>query len=173
MPGAAARARYRRLPGRMPLVRLAVNGASILWLGDDHLLEVNTVYYSESYKFFSYGDIQALLLRETSRGLVYNSVLGAFAAAFGLAGWSMSDPTARWVFFGVEGFWAVLLTINLLRGKTCRCHLQTAAGPQPLRSLNRLRPARKALRLLTEKVEAAQGALAPADAARQMDSRAR
>ena len=170
---ATVRPRYRRLPGRMPSLRLRVNGTSVLWLGDDHLLQVDTVYYTESYKRISFVDIQALLLRETPRGLVYSIILGVVAVGFGLAGWGMDDRIARNIFWGIGGVWVLLLIVNLGRGRTCRVHLQTAAGPHPLRSLNRVRPARKALRRITEKVETVQGALSPENAARQMDSRAR
>lgn len=140
----------------MPTLRLVSNASSFLWLGDDHLLQVDTVFYTERYRRFSYGDIQALLLRETARGLVYSAILGTLAAGSGLLFWSTEDPDARHVFIGVGVFWLALLLVNLFRGKTCHCHLQTAAGPHPLRSLNRVRPARKALKLITEKVEAAQ-----------------
>ena len=172
IPTDAARVRYRRLPGRTPSFQVTASGSSVLWLGDDHLLQVNRAHYTERYKRFSYGDIQALLLRETPRGLIYSFVLAALGAGFGLSGFAIHDPTGRGIFFGIGGFWVVLLLINLIRGDTCRCQLQTAAGPHLLPSLARLRPTRQALRLITEKVEAAQGALEPAEAARQMDSRA-
>ena len=157
----AARFRYRRLPGRMPLYRRLFYGLSGLWLGDDHLLQVNSVYFNESYRRFAYGDIQALLLRETSRGVVYSFALATLAAGFGLSGFGMGSAEARGVFFGIGGFWLILLMINLIRGNTCPCSLQTAAGPHPLPSLNRLRPAHKALRLLTERIETAQAAPGP------------
>ncbi len=149
--------RYRRLPGRTPSFRLVSNASSHLWLGDDHLLQVQISYFSEAYKRFAYGDIQALLLRETARGLMTTLLLGAFAAGGGLLAWGMDDETARWIFVGLGGFFFGLFAVNLSRGKTCRCHLQTAVGPHALPSLSRVRPARKALRLITERVEAAQG----------------
>ena len=155
-PPDAPRPRYRRLPGRVSTLRRAVGVASTLSLGDDHLLQVTVRLYTERYQRFAYGDIQALLLRETARGLVYNLVLGTFAAGSGLLAWNAEDADARRVLLGVGVFWLALLAVNLGRGKTCRCQLQTAAGPHPLPSLSRLRPARAAFRLVTEKVEAAQ-----------------
>ncbi len=155
-PPDAASFRHRRLPGRMPTLRLVSHASSRLWLGDDGLLQVDTVFFTEKYRRFAYGDIQALLLRETARGLVYSAVFGTLAAGCGLLAWSMDDPTTRHVFIGLGAFWLVLMIVNLIRGKTCRCQLQTAAGPHPLRSLNRVRLAQKALRLITEKVAAAQ-----------------
>ena len=151
--------RYRRLPGRTSTFRLVFNGSSRLWLGDDHLLQIQAGHTTETYQRFAYGDIQALLLRETSRGLVVTLILGALAAASGLLAWGMDDDSARWVFLGLAAAWLLLFVVNLIRGKTCRCQLQTASGPHPLPSLSRVRPARKALRLITEKVEAAQSTL--------------
>ena len=138
------------------MLRLVSNASSVLWLGDDHLLQVEVAFSTERYRRFSYVDIQALLLRETPRGWIYSVILGILAAGGGLLAWRWDDIIDRRVFIGLAAGWLILLGINLIRGKTCRCHLQTAAGPHLLPSLNRLRPARKAWRLLTEKVEAAQ-----------------
>ncbi len=140
----------------MPTFRLVSNATSVLWLGDDHLLQVEATLAAERYKRFSYGDIQALLLRETARGLVYSALLGTFAAGCALLAWGMEDPGTRRVFLGLAVIGLILLAVNLFRGGTCRCQLQTAAGPHLLPSLSRRRPARRALRLITEKVEGAQ-----------------
>lgn len=149
--------RYRRLPGRPPAFRLASNASSRLWLGDDHLLQVQTTYFSETYKRYAYGDIQALLLRETGRALVTNIILAVLATGSGLLLLTTTDEAGRGFCIGSAAFWVLLLIVNLGRGKTCRCQLQTAAGPHPLSSLSRVRPARRALRLIAEKVAAAQG----------------
>ena len=93
------------------------------------------------------------------------------AAGCWLLAWSTTgaDTTVREVFAGVGACWLALFAVNAVRGKTCRCQLQTAAGPRALPSLSRLRPARRAWRLILEKVDAAQGApLPPGDTARQM-----
>lgn len=156
-PDALQRSRYRRLPGRPAALRLFSRTSSVLWLGDDHLLQVEVALYTEHYRRFSYGDIQAILLRGTARGLVSSFISGVLAAVSGWLAWSAEDPGTRYVLVGLAALCLVVLAINLAFGKTCRCQLQTAAGPHPLSSLSRLRTARKALRLLTEKVEAAQG----------------
>ena len=143
---AADATRYRRLPGRSPVHRLIASLSNILWLGDDHLLHVETAFFQQTYRRFAYGDIQALLLRETPRGLAVNIVLGVLAAGCALIAWSTEgDGWTSRVFVGLAVFWVASFVVNVLRGKTCRCHLQTAAGPHALPSLNRVRPARRAV----------------------------
>ena len=150
------------------MFRLATNSSNVLWLGEDHLLQVESVYFNESYRRFAYGDIQALLLRQTPRALATNTTLGVLAVGSGLIAWGVTEAIARDIFIEIGGFWIALLVVNLLRGKTCRCHLQTAAGPHLLPSLSRVRPARRAWQLLTAKIDAAQDALPPVDLARQI-----
>ena len=160
---------YRRLPGRMPTLRTSNYGRRKLYLGETELLQVEAVFFMENYRRFAYEDIQFLLLRQTPRGLIWSVVLGVLAAGFGGLVWS-TDAFAGKVTFGVfAGIFVLLLLFNLVRGATCRCHLQTAVGPYPLPSLSRMRPARRALALIAERVTAAQGALTPADAAARVD----
>lgn len=150
----AARPKFRRLPGRVPQFTMGVvRRQSALWLGEDELVQVDTMFWREKTRRFAYADIHALLLRETPRGLIYSVVLGGLAAVFGLLAWGMESVGAQWVLSGVAGGFALLLVYNAARGGTCHCVLQTALGPQPLPSLARRRPSRKALRLITERVE--------------------
>ena len=97
-------------------------------------------------------------MRETPRGLICSVVLGGLAALFGLLAWGMESAGAQWILAGVGGVFALLLVYNAVRGGTCRCVLQTALGPQPLPSLARQQQSRKALRLITERVEGRQKA---------------
>ena len=161
---------YRRLPGRMTTFRVGSYGLRRLYLGADHLLQVEAVFCVENYRRFAYADIQSILLRQTQRGLILSSVLGVLAAVFGVLAWASSDsPPLVGFLAGTGGVLIFLLVVNLVRGTTCRCELQTAIGPQPLPTLNRLRTARKALALLTERIEAAQGALPPGEASVRID----
>ena len=160
---------YQKLPGQMPLVRAGDYGRKKLYLGETELLQVEAIFFVENYKRFAYEDIQSLLLRQTARGLIWSIVLGVLAAAFGLLAGSMDEPSAK-IFWGVvAGILVLLLIFNLVRGATCRCQLQTAVGPYPLPSLSRMRPARRALALIAERISAAQGTLTPADAAVRVD----
>lgn len=144
-------------------------GRRQLYLCEDELLQVETMYFMQNYRRFAYADIQSFLVRQTPRGLIYNVILGVLVAGGGVLAWSMEAPEFRWVWLGIAGFFGVLLLINLVRGATCRCQLQTAVGPHPLPTLSRMRTAQKALRLLGERIAAAQGALAPDDAASRVD----
>jgi len=146
---------YRRLPGR---IWLSVAGRHSLWLGPDHLLSVRSLHFTEEYRRFDYGDVQALLLRPTARRAVYAGVLGALTALLGLSVLASSGPVA--LIPAVPGGLALLLfAANWLRGPSCACQLRTAVHTEDLPSLRRVRPARKALGLLRERVEAVQGRL--------------
>ena len=153
----------------MALVRVGEYGRKKLYLGETELLQVEAIFFVENYKRFAYGDIQFLMLRQTARGLIWSIVLGVLAAGFGLLVLSTENHGGKIVWGVFAGIFVLLLLFNLVRGPTCRCHLQTAVGPYPLPTLNRVRPARRALKLIGEHVAAAQGALAPADAAARVD----
>ena len=82
---AATPVQYQRLPGG----GMARKGSSFiaatrttcrLWLGDDHLLQVESMGgYSETYKRFYFRDIQAIIVQRTRTWVVWNIVLGFFA----------------------------------------------------------------------------------------------
>ncbi len=155
----APRPTFRRLPGRMPQLTLGVvRRHSSLWLGEEELVQVDTVFWREKTRRFAYADVQALLLRETPRGLYYSVALGGLVALCGLLAWGSESAGARGVLAGMAAGFALLLVYNAVRGGTCRCVLQTALGPQPLPSLSRRRPARRALQMITERVEERQKA---------------
>lgn len=150
---------YMRLPGR---------GGSFykqsLWLGPDHLLSVTNRGYSEDYKRFYYRDVRAIQIRRTSAYAVINVVCGAFLmicvvvqllGAF-LWGWTEGAQVA---FALCTGLFATLCLVNVLLGPTCAVHLYTAVHNESMPSLNRLRSADKATRLLRAKIESVQGAL--------------
>jgi len=147
---------YRRLPGRGH----HLSGTSTLWLGPDHLLRVDSHRYAEDYKRFYYGDIQSIVLLPSTRR---QSILIAWAAVcVPLTLLALFSPGAWAVFLGcLAGLAGLMLAVNWLRGETCECRIQTAVQTEVLRSLNRLRTALKALRLLQPRVEAIQGKLGP------------
>ena len=160
---------YRKLPGRMPLVRASNYGRRKLYLGETELLQVEAIFFMESYRRFAYEDIQFFLLRQTPRGLVWSVVMGVVLAWFILLFVTTGDLAWKVAWGIFAGILVLLLLFNLVRGATCKCHLQTAVGPYPLPSLSRMRPARRALALIAERIAAVQGVLAPADAAARVD----
>ena len=135
-----------------------------LWLGAHHLLQVQSGVLREGYRRFAYRDIQSIGVRRTARGLVYNLILGATAAFFGLIAVGISASSASSVggivtTGGLGALCLALVVVNVLRGSTVRGDLRTAVGLYPLPSLSRMPPARRALELIAQRVEAAQGPL--------------
>ncbi|MDB6021130.1 MAG: hypothetical protein JWQ04_987 [Pedosphaera sp.] len=164
---AAKQKEYRRLPpffGRRRGVGLiSVSTTSCwLWLGKDHLLCIDRVWFKEDYKRFYFRDIQAIVIRKTENGRIANIVFGALAtppliaALVTSGGWQVA-------WFIVTGFFLALMLINFLYGPTSACHLRTAVQTEELPSLKRLRRARKVLARLRPLIAAAQGELASAE----------
>jgi hypothetical protein len=154
--------RYKRLPGRGPrargILRAFLTRCS-LYLGDDHLLAIDNHGFSEDYKRFYFADIQAVITRQTRRGATWNIVL-ALVIASTLPGVLFPKAEALRIFFWIVClFFLALLVINILRGPTCICHIITAVQADELPSLNRLRVARKVIRLLRSAIEKVQGTL--------------
>ena len=149
------RTSLRRLPGR------ALSGTRLyasyqLWLSPDFLLQAKNLPYSQEIQQFAYRDIQALEMCATSRWLIYNLVLGLPLLIMLLVAAFADDSGTRVGWLIAAGVWLLPVVINLMRGPTCHCLLQTALGPHALPSLSRRRPARRALAMIAERVEAAQ-----------------
>jgi hypothetical protein len=119
-----------------------------LWLGEDHLLSVESNGYSEEYKRYYFKEIQAIVSRRTAWGTVLNAVSGillaiSLMAAIGGFRDAPSPVSVTACLFGV--FFLLLLLWNLLRGPTCRCQLRTPVGIDELPALDRIRSVRKVL----------------------------
>lgn len=156
-----------RLPGRAARLRVDGSPGGTLWLGPHHLLQVQSGVWREGYRRFAYRDIQAIGVRRTVRGVVYNVVLGGFAALFGLIAVLIAVSKApsvggMVVVGGIGGCFLALMLINVLRGATVRGDLRTAVGLYPLPSLSRMGSAQRALELIRQRVDAAQGPLSEA-----------
>jgi hypothetical protein len=138
-----------------------------MFLGDDHLLCIDSTGFAEDYRRFYFADIQAILVRRTDRGKVWNLSLGIVAGVSGLIGLGLSGAGAI-TLWSIAGFFGLCLFINALRGPTCVCHLRTAVHGEELPSLNRLRIARRVLRRLKPLMDQSQGVLTPHDIELQM-----
>jgi len=147
--------KYKKLPGRKTNFLM---GYTTLWLGPDHLLLIDSKRFSEDYKRFYYGDIQAVIARKTAAGKIQNLFLALFAAFFAFLAYSIGKN--GYVFMGiVAGTFLLALFINSLRGPTCACHIQTAVQTEKLPSLDRFRYIRKTMKRLAPLIEKAQGSL--------------
>ena len=143
--------KYKRLPGR-PFTPYEVRS---LWLGSDHLLWVEAVFFKEHYKRFFYGDIQAIILQRTDTHMLWSFIWGALALICGLIAFLVpGTPYASAAFTTV---FLLALTINLAWGPSCTVYLQTAVQIQKLTSLKRVRSAQKAMARIKAQVEAVQG----------------
>ena len=63
-----------------------------LWLGDDHLLAVQSTGYSEEYTRFYLKDIQAIVSRRTISGTVWNAFFGFVVVMSLIGGLSAEEP---------------------------------------------------------------------------------
>lgn len=161
---------YRRLPGRgfrrQGIVSVTAR-RSRLWLGEDHLLLVESQYFAEEYRRFYFRDIQSIVLRKTETGKYFNLVWMSLAIPM-LAGVIASSGAWRI-------FWSILaiifggfLLLNTLYGPTCACQISTAVQSEELPSLKRLRRARKVMARLRPLIAEAQGQFEPGEANARM-----
>jgi hypothetical protein len=152
---------YQKLPGRG--VELASYGR--LYLGPDHLLQVVSNGYQESYKRFHFSDIQAIILQRTVVFPGLNWVFGALTSLC-LGGWLLEaingfgdGPTLPVLMGVLTVLCAGPLLLNLLLGPTCVCYLRTAVQIERLAALKRFRSAERVLDRLRPMIEAAQGTI--------------
>jgi hypothetical protein len=152
---------YQRLPGKYK----KFYSVRTLWQGADHLLSVDATLSAEYYKRFYYKDIQAVLVRRTDTGRLWNVLFGLFALVPGLlAALAVANdkPAGAGVGTIIAVLFLILLVLNIVRGPTCETLLQTAVQVEKLPSLGRLKAAKRALDRIRPRIEAAQGPLAVA-----------
>jgi hypothetical protein len=131
-------------------------------MGKDYLLHVVNRGYTEDYRRFYYRDIQAILMRQTRVGFILKIVLGLFAGtnllflALGRFVWSW-DAVALLPLAISAGFWSLCFLAEVAAGPTCVCHLRTAVQFEKLPSLFRVRKAKKAIAIMRNRIENAQG----------------
>jgi len=148
---------YQKLPGggtkRKAFLDVTRTRAS-LWMGKDHLLYQLSTGFTEDYKRFYYGDIQSIVVCKTMRFMVWNFVLSGIAIFCGLLAVALKHNIyASPVLYTVAFFFFLFFGINLAMGPTCICHLYTQVSEEELYSLKRIRTARKALKILTSRIE--------------------
>ncbi|MEO7794929.1 MAG: hypothetical protein ABIV06_09170 [Thermoanaerobaculia bacterium] len=156
---------YQRLPGRS----WGLLGRTSLWQGKDHILLVQSRGYSESYRRFYFGEIQALILRRTSRSRNGALVLlGLALLLFAAALLGTSSASLLWLIPGVPI--AIALVVLVLGGPSCTVHVRTAIETSELSALCRVRSAERSLARISALVEEIQGAATVADIALLGDS---
>jgi hypothetical protein len=150
--------KYKRLAGS----RCSLGKWHTLWLGEDHLLAVESNGYSEEYTRYYLKEIQAIVTRRSSWGMVLNIIaatLVAISLFAGIGGYE-NGPSPVSVTAGIFGaFFLLLLLWNLFRGPTCYCQLRTPVGIEKLHALDRIRSVRKVLEILRPLIGQLQGGI--------------
>jgi hypothetical protein len=153
---------------RLSRFRVAI-GLSSLWLGPDHILNVNSNGYIETYKRFYFRDIQAIIIQRTGRRAAWNGILAVPFLGFfiGLLAClsSLSENEAGSIV--CSSFLAVILfffVLNYILGPGCTCHIRTAVQIHRLPSVRRVPNAKHVLEKIRPLIAAAQGGELSAEA---------
>jgi hypothetical protein len=168
----ADRARnYQRLTGR----NYGGAGIATLWLGEGYLLQVGSMILAERYRRWYLREVQAIVMRRSSKRLAWNLVWGllsgmALAATAGFSGLAVAGEMPRegriflWVFAGIAGAFGLvgmlLVLINSWLGPTCVVFVQTPDGVHPLAAPTRQRSADALIARLRPLIETAQPPMA-------------
>ncbi len=147
--------RYVKLPG----VGHQIGSYTRLYRGNDHLLQVSSVTFSESYKRFYFRDIQAFIVVRTKDWIVVIGLLLMLALLLTGLAVGVGDSVGSVVLGSFAALLLILALVVGLQGPSCRCHVRTAVQTEKLPSLNRLRRAEKILAELTPLIAAAQEAM--------------
>lgn len=143
---------YRKLKGT------SLFESNRLYAGQDHLLSIRNHFFTEEYLRFYYRDIQAILTRKTIAGKVINICLLIALILFLVPVFLLSG--GRVVFFVlIASIIFIFLIINLIKGPTAICHVQTLVQTARLNSVNRMRVAEKIISQLKTLIEESQGAI--------------
>lgn len=154
--------KYQKLPGT------GLTG-SRLYLGPDHLLQVTSNGFTESYQRFYLQDIQSIVYHHTLVGRFLNGALGGLALFFLLLAAGINED-AGWIGFGIiVGFFLGLLLVNVVLGPTCACYITTAVQTRKLSSLSRVKRARAVIARLRPLIAAAQGELPSETSSREFN----
>src|ERR1051325_4684303 len=126
-----------------------------LYQGPDHLLEVHSAGYAESYRRFFFTDIQSFAIEKTIWGRMGTIVLSFVGGFFLLVVLVSGGGVLAGSIIG--GFFGLFLLANTLLGPTCAMYVQTAVQRQRLRAVMRVRTAHRLLNRAASEVRAAQG----------------
>jgi hypothetical protein len=146
---------YRQLTKK----KRSLAGYSQLWLGQDHVLLVNSSRFSERYQRFLLSDIQAISVTAGPDVLALQLLAGVVAVAWGMLALMVKAIFGK-SFFAISGvLFLILVFIDMARGPRCRCLLYTAVSQLRLRPVARQRIARSMLAVLSPAIEEVQGSL--------------
>lgn len=149
-------------------VAVAVASRSSLWLGPDHLLQIDSTGYNERYKRFFFRDIQAFVVTMTQRRRAWNwalAILMPVAAVLWALYFNSEGPGTVSIILAIATGLAIGIPLffNNMLGPTCTCHVRTAVQVEQLWPLNRLPRAQSVLDQLRPLIVATQGSHAVPD----------
>ncbi len=149
-----------------PYIRAFRKGPCSLWFADDHMLVVEPTTrqlpYDETYRRIMFRDIQAVTLQPTSTFAAVNIIagilLGIFLSIVMTSDVFSSDIEDSAVFAIMIGLpLLILLTINLVKGPSCKVRLQTAVLLLDMEIFTRRRSANRVIQQILDRANQAQG----------------
>jgi len=149
---------YRKLRAS----RTGFGTSSSLYLGEDHLLGVESTTFTEKYHRFYFSDIQALIVRRTGRGGIWAVVLVFLAllmttCAIGSGPPDDWTPAPGYLIMALGA--TILVIVNFIKGPTCTTHIQTSVAVQKIGALHRLKKTREVLGQIRPLIRVSQGSV--------------
>ena len=153
-----ARKEYKRIGGRGARRRQFFTW-NTLWLGGDHLLQVENTGYTEEYKRFYFRDIQSITVQKDNRFLYWSLFFGGLMAASVALIVSIDDEVGKYFFGFAAALFFLLLLINLIKGPSCYTRIKTAVQEEEVPAFRRVWKTQKAWVKVRELILAAQGTM--------------
>jgi hypothetical protein len=144
---------YVKLPG----AGHQIGSYTRLYRGVDHLLQISSVTFTESYKRFYFRDIQAFIVVRTHTWFLFIALLLLVALILTGSALGVGDSVGSIILGGLAALFLILGLVVALRGPSCRCYVRTAVQTETLPSLNLIRRVDKVLAELKPLLDAAQG----------------
>jgi hypothetical protein len=149
----------QRLYTRLTPTRRLLGGFASLWLGPDHLLQVHSTGYTESYSRIHLREIKGIFVTGSER----RQNIGLVWALIGLVVLFIVMLSSKSVLASVitAAILIVPLIWNHLLGLGCRFYIVTGVQTAPIEAVARWPRARKLLARIQPVIEAAQADLGP------------
>lgn len=142
---------YRRLPGRGTALAHYVR----LYQGPDHLLQVSSTGFTESYRRFYFRDIQAFIIEKKYWHHAWSAFWLGLTLVFLLPALAVGGRGFV-VLVSIAAVPLIALLLNVAVGTSCACYVQTAVQTEKLLTLKRVRSARKFLSRIQPVIASAQ-----------------
>jgi len=127
----------------------------LLYMGDDDLVRIEVAGFREVYRKFPYNEIEAIIVRPTTNHLFWTIIWSFFLVLLSIPTVSLwSELGAVGLFFNLPMLF--ILIVHLYLGRSCKVAMQTAVQQLEV-PITRMPKARKLIRLVQERVYAAQG----------------